>query len=77
MFECKRKSLKFNAFLCSTQTEVFGSSIFDRLNVLWAALLTLNSPTLTLTFPLLFDGYELDLIDSLQYFIIPMIAQDA
>jgi len=34
MFECKRKSLKFNAFLCSTQTEVFGSSIFDRLNVL-------------------------------------------
>jgi hypothetical protein len=30
-----------------------------------------------LTFPLLFDGYELDLIDSLQYFIIPMIAQDA
>jgi hypothetical protein len=32
---------------------------------------------LTLIFALLFDGYELDLIDSLQYFIIPMTAQDA
>ena len=34
VLECKRKSLKFNAFLSSTQTEVFGSSIFDKHNVL-------------------------------------------
>jgi hypothetical protein len=32
--ECKRKSLTFNAFLRSTQTEVLGSSVFDKHNVL-------------------------------------------
>jgi len=34
MLECKRKSLKFNAFFFPTQTEVFGSSIFDKHSVL-------------------------------------------
>jgi hypothetical protein len=34
VLECKRKGLKFYAFLSSTQTEVYGSSIFDKHSVL-------------------------------------------
>jgi len=34
VFECNRKNFEFNAFLYSTQTEVFGSSIFHKNNVL-------------------------------------------